>query len=196
MSYNNVAFNLNGQGKYAEAGPLFQKALDIHRKVLGEDHPDTATSYNNVAFNLNAQGKYADSAGVPGSGGPLLRGRPSERRRRRPRTRRFRGRTLSLPLPGRRPQPCGASGRRLGGPRSRPGPRLARRDGAAPRPRPDPGGTAPTRRAAGPAEPRWTPASSPSPAGPTHRRRNRRAGTARRPAPAAGQVPGGAGRGS
>ena len=56
-----MAANLYAQGKYAEAGPLFQKALDIRRKVLGEDHPDTAWSYNNVAYNLNAQGKYAEA---------------------------------------------------------------------------------------------------------------------------------------
>ena len=60
-SYNNVAVNLNAQGKSAEAEPLYQKALEIRRKVLGEDHPDTASSYNNVAFNLNAQGKSAEA---------------------------------------------------------------------------------------------------------------------------------------
>jgi hypothetical protein len=32
--------------------------------VLGEAHPDTATSYNNVASNLNAQGQYAAAAQV------------------------------------------------------------------------------------------------------------------------------------
>ena len=32
--------------------------MEIHRKVLGEDHPDTALSYNNLAFNLQAQGQY------------------------------------------------------------------------------------------------------------------------------------------
>ena len=42
MSYNNVAYNLNNQGKYAEAEPLFRKALAIRLKVLGEDHPATA----------------------------------------------------------------------------------------------------------------------------------------------------------
>jgi CHAT domain-containing protein/tetratricopeptide (TPR) repeat protein len=60
-SYNNVAANLNSQGKYAEAGPLFQKALDICRKALGEEHPDTARSYNNLAGNLDNQGKYAEA---------------------------------------------------------------------------------------------------------------------------------------
>jgi tetratricopeptide (TPR) repeat protein len=35
-SYNNLAYNLNAQGKYMEAGPLYQRALDIRRKILGE----------------------------------------------------------------------------------------------------------------------------------------------------------------
>ena len=52
-----MAANLNSQGKYAEAEPLYRKALEIWQRVLGEDHPNTATSYNNVGFNLNAQGK-------------------------------------------------------------------------------------------------------------------------------------------
>lgn len=50
-SYNSVAYNLNTQGKSAEARPLYQKALEISCKVLGEHHPDTATSYNNLARN-------------------------------------------------------------------------------------------------------------------------------------------------
>jgi CHAT domain-containing protein/tetratricopeptide (TPR) repeat protein len=54
--------NLNAQGKYVEAGPLLRNALDINRKVLGDDHPATATSYNNVAGNLKARGKYAEAA--------------------------------------------------------------------------------------------------------------------------------------
>jgi tetratricopeptide (TPR) repeat protein len=45
---------------------LYQKALDICRKALGEEHPSTATTYNNVAGNLSAQGKYAEA-------GPLYR---------------------------------------------------------------------------------------------------------------------------
>ena len=58
MSYNNVAYNLNAQGRYDEAEPLYRKALEIRKRVLGEHHPDTAQSYNNVAANLNAQGRY------------------------------------------------------------------------------------------------------------------------------------------
>ena len=56
-----MAGNLNAQGKYAQAQPLYEKALEIRRRLLTDDHPDTATSYNNVAANLNAQGKYAQA---------------------------------------------------------------------------------------------------------------------------------------
>jgi len=49
------------QGKYAEAQPLLEKALEISRRLLTDDHPDTANSYNDLAANLNAQGKYAQA---------------------------------------------------------------------------------------------------------------------------------------
>src|SRR5207248_684820 len=58
-SYDNLAGNLVRQGKYAAAQPLLEKALDIRRRLLTDDHPLTANSYNNVAANLNAQGQYA-----------------------------------------------------------------------------------------------------------------------------------------
>ena len=46
--------------------PLFRKALLICEKVLGADHPHTATSCNNVAACLQDQGKAAEAL-------PLLR---------------------------------------------------------------------------------------------------------------------------
>jgi len=49
------------QGKYAQAQPLFEKALDILRRLLTDEHPYTATSYNNLATNLFGQGKYAQA---------------------------------------------------------------------------------------------------------------------------------------
>ena len=52
---------LRDQGKYAEAEPLYRNALAIRRRVLGEDHPDTATSYNNLALPPRGQGKYAEA---------------------------------------------------------------------------------------------------------------------------------------
>ena len=59
MSYNNLAANLAYQGKYAAAQPLYEKALEINRRLLTDDHPQTALSYINLALNLNAQGKSA-----------------------------------------------------------------------------------------------------------------------------------------
>jgi tetratricopeptide (TPR) repeat protein len=56
-----VAANLADQGKYAQAQPLYEKALEIRRRRLGDDHPDSAGSYNNVAANLADQGKYAQA---------------------------------------------------------------------------------------------------------------------------------------
>jgi tetratricopeptide (TPR) repeat protein len=50
---------LRAQGKYAAAQPPFAKALEIHHRLLGDDHPDTAASYSAIAFTLHAQGKYA-----------------------------------------------------------------------------------------------------------------------------------------
>jgi hypothetical protein len=36
-------------GEYPKAEPLDQQALRIRQKVLGPEHPDTATSLNNLA---------------------------------------------------------------------------------------------------------------------------------------------------
>jgi tetratricopeptide (TPR) repeat protein len=52
---------LSGQHKYRAAEERHRQALAIRRKVLGEEHPDTATSYNNVGYNLSEQGKYAEA---------------------------------------------------------------------------------------------------------------------------------------
>ena len=53
-SYRKVAL-----GDYASARPLFERALAIHEKVLGPDHPHTATSFNNLAGLLQGQGDFA-----------------------------------------------------------------------------------------------------------------------------------------
>jgi CHAT domain-containing protein/tetratricopeptide (TPR) repeat protein len=57
-SVDEQASNLYFQGKYAAAQPLYEKALEIRRQLLTEDHPDTAVCYNSLAFILYAQGKY------------------------------------------------------------------------------------------------------------------------------------------
>ena len=35
-----MAANLNAQGKYAQAQPLYEKALEIRRRLLTDDHPE------------------------------------------------------------------------------------------------------------------------------------------------------------
>ncbi len=43
------------------AQPLFEKALEIRRRRLTDEHPDTADSYTNAAANLQHLGKYAQA---------------------------------------------------------------------------------------------------------------------------------------
>jgi len=58
---NGLAVLLQAQGKLAEAEPLYRRALAIHEKVLGAEHPDTASSLNNLANLLQDQGKLAEA---------------------------------------------------------------------------------------------------------------------------------------
>ena len=60
-SLNNLAVLYQGQGRYAEAEPLYKRALAIREKALGPDHPDVAASLNNLAVLYAAQGRYADA---------------------------------------------------------------------------------------------------------------------------------------
>jgi hypothetical protein len=41
-SYQSVAYNLSHQGKFAAAQPIYEKALEIYRRLLTDDHPNTA----------------------------------------------------------------------------------------------------------------------------------------------------------
>ena len=49
------------QGKYAEAEPLYQRALRITETALGPDHPSVAIRLNNLALLYKTQGKYAEA---------------------------------------------------------------------------------------------------------------------------------------
>jgi tetratricopeptide (TPR) repeat protein len=49
------------RGAYLEARPLFERALAIHEKVLGPEHPYTAMSLNNLAILLENHGDLAGS---------------------------------------------------------------------------------------------------------------------------------------
>src|SRR5579883_2813991 len=50
---------LHDRGDYAQAEPLYRRALTIREQALGPLHPLTATSLNNLAELYHAQGKYA-----------------------------------------------------------------------------------------------------------------------------------------
>ena len=58
---NNQAELYKEEGRYAEAEPLYKRALAIWKKALGPDHPDFAQSLNNLAGLYLAQGRYADA---------------------------------------------------------------------------------------------------------------------------------------
>ena len=60
-SLNNLALLYKDQGKYADAEPLYQRALAIWEDALGPAHPDVATSLNNLAGLYYAQGQYAEA---------------------------------------------------------------------------------------------------------------------------------------
>jgi tetratricopeptide (TPR) repeat protein len=49
------------QGRYAEAEPLYKRALRIDEKALGPEHPDVAIDLNNLAELYRAQGHYAEA---------------------------------------------------------------------------------------------------------------------------------------
>jgi len=58
-SLNNLAQLYGKQGRYAEAEPIYQRALAIREKALGREHPDVAHSLNRLAKLYQAQGEYA-----------------------------------------------------------------------------------------------------------------------------------------
>ena len=56
-----AGFYLLFRARYAEAEPLFRRALVICEQALGPDHPHMATSLNNLAGLLHAQGRLAEA---------------------------------------------------------------------------------------------------------------------------------------
>ncbi|NJR51996.1 MAG: tetratricopeptide repeat protein, partial [Leptolyngbyaceae cyanobacterium CSU_1_3] len=49
------------QGKLNEAIPLAEQALTIRKSILGESHPDVATSLTDLAVLYRNQGRYAEA---------------------------------------------------------------------------------------------------------------------------------------
>ncbi len=57
QSLNNLALLYQAQGRYAEAEPLYKRALAIMEKALGPEHPHVATSLENYAALLRDTGR-------------------------------------------------------------------------------------------------------------------------------------------
>jgi tetratricopeptide (TPR) repeat protein len=58
---NQAGVYLYDRGRYAEAEPLYQRALAIRERELGASHPNTVTSLNNLAELYRVQGKYVEA---------------------------------------------------------------------------------------------------------------------------------------
>jgi tetratricopeptide (TPR) repeat protein len=58
---NESGYYLDDRARYAEAEPLYQRALVIYEEARGPDHPDTAASLNNLALLYNNQGRYGEA---------------------------------------------------------------------------------------------------------------------------------------
>jgi len=61
LGLNNLAFVLNAQGRYAEAEPLYRRALAIKEKVFGEEHDATALSLENLSLLLVRIERYEEA---------------------------------------------------------------------------------------------------------------------------------------
>jgi tetratricopeptide (TPR) repeat protein len=53
-----AATYLHTRGEPASARPLFERAFQLYRQLLGRNHPDTLVSARNLAFDLRATGEY------------------------------------------------------------------------------------------------------------------------------------------
>jgi hypothetical protein len=60
-SLNNMADLYERQNRYADAEPLYRRALSIRERAVGLDHPETATSTNNFANLLRLEGRVNDA---------------------------------------------------------------------------------------------------------------------------------------
>jgi len=58
---NNLASVYASQGRNEEAEKLHVKTLEILRRVLGEEHPDTLGSMNNLASVYASQGRNEEA---------------------------------------------------------------------------------------------------------------------------------------
>ena len=53
---NNLAGLYQAQGRYADAEPLYKRALAMREAALGPDHPDVARALSNLGLLYKKQG--------------------------------------------------------------------------------------------------------------------------------------------
>jgi tetratricopeptide (TPR) repeat protein len=58
---NRIGYFLQQLGRYGEAEPLFQDALTMRKRLLGDEHLDVALSLNNLALLYDNQGRYGEA---------------------------------------------------------------------------------------------------------------------------------------
>jgi TolA-binding protein len=61
MAVNELALLRYRQRQYAEAEPLFVKAVDGFGRLYGPEHPDTLTALGSLIATLEVQGKFAQA---------------------------------------------------------------------------------------------------------------------------------------
>ncbi len=55
---SDIAYLMYYVAEYKKAEELYKKVLEISERILGEEHPNTATSYNNLGLVYARQGEY------------------------------------------------------------------------------------------------------------------------------------------
>jgi tetratricopeptide (TPR) repeat protein len=60
-SLNSLGILYFQQGRYAIAEPIFEKGLQLTREMLGDHHPNVATSLINLAVLYDSQGRYEEA---------------------------------------------------------------------------------------------------------------------------------------
>jgi tetratricopeptide (TPR) repeat protein len=52
---------LHSEGRYTEAEGLLKQAMETHKRMLGQEHPDTLSSMNNLALTYRKQGRWKEA---------------------------------------------------------------------------------------------------------------------------------------
>lgn len=61
ISLNGLAGSLQDQGKYADAEPIYKRALQLHEQLSGVESTGVAATLQDLAAPYKAQGKYAEA---------------------------------------------------------------------------------------------------------------------------------------